>query len=54
MPHLKTRAVETMKKKRRRVIPRAKVTRNMGNTGASRRRLKKQAGIARAQISPAA
>ena len=41
------RHVETLKKKRRRAIPRAKVTRIQGNTAAVRRRLKKQAGVAR-------
>jgi hypothetical protein len=42
------RNVETQKKKRRRAIPRAKVTRVQGNTAGVRRHLKKQAGIARA------
>jgi hypothetical protein len=42
------RNVETQKKKRRRAIPRAKVTRIQGNTAGVRKRLKKQAGIARA------
>jgi hypothetical protein len=42
------RNVETQKKKRRRTIPRAKVTRIQGNTAGVRKRLKKQAGIARA------
>jgi hypothetical protein len=41
------RAVETQKKKARRAIPRAKVTRIQGNTAAVRKRLKKQAGKAR-------
>ena len=41
------RAIETQKKKARRTIPRAKVTRIQGNTAAVRRRLKKQAGKAR-------
>jgi len=41
------RNVETQKKKRRRAIPRAKVTRIQGNTSGVRKRLKKQAGIAR-------
>ncbi len=41
------RAVETQKKKARRAIPRAKVTRIQGNTPAVRKRLKKQSGIAR-------
>jgi len=42
------RNVETQKKKARRAIPRAKVTRVQGNTAGVRKRLKKQAGIARA------
>jgi hypothetical protein len=42
------RNVETQKKKRRRAIPRAKVTRVQGNTAGVRKRLKKQAGITRA------
>jgi hypothetical protein len=41
------RNVETQKKKRRRAIPRAKVTRIQGNTAGVRKRLKKQAGLAR-------
>ncbi len=41
------RNVETQKKKRRRAIPRAKVTRLQGNTGGVRRRLKKLANKAR-------
>jgi len=41
------RSVETQKKKRRRAIPRAKLTRSQGNTAGVRRRLKKQAGLAR-------
>lgn len=41
------RAVETQKKKARRAIPRAKVSRIQGNTAAVRKRLKKQAGKAR-------
>ncbi len=41
------RSVETAKKKRRRAIPRAKVTRIQGNTTAVRKRLKKLAGKAR-------
>lgn len=47
------RAVETRKKKRRRAIPRAKVTRIQGNTGAARTRLKKLAGKARAKKAKA-
>lgn len=45
------RNVETQKKKRRRAIPRAKVTRVQGNTAGVRRRLKKQAGITRAKAA---
>jgi hypothetical protein len=41
------RSVETQKKKQRRTIARAKVTRIQGNTAAVRRRLKKQAGLIR-------
>jgi hypothetical protein len=41
------RNVETQKKKKRRTIPRAKVTRIQGNTAGARRRLKKLAGKAR-------
>jgi hypothetical protein len=48
------RAVETQKKKARRVIPRAKVTRIQGNTPAVRKRLKKMAGLARAAAAKAA
>jgi hypothetical protein len=47
------RNVETQKKKKSRAIPRAKVTRVQGNTAGVRRRLKKQAGIARATKSAA-
>jgi hypothetical protein len=42
------RNIEKQKKKKRRVIPRAKVTRIQGNTLGARRRLKKMAGKARA------
>lgn len=42
------RNIETRKKKARRAIPRAKVTRIQGNTPAVRKRLKKMAGKARA------
>ena len=42
-----SRNIETLKKKRRRAIPRAKVTRVQGNTGGVRRRLKKLANKAR-------
>jgi hypothetical protein len=45
------RNIETRKKKARRVIPRAKVTRIQGNTSAVRKRLKKLAGIRRAQVA---
>lgn len=41
------RNVETRKKKARRAIPRAKVTRTQGNTAAGRKRLKKAAGLRR-------
>jgi hypothetical protein len=41
------RKVETQKKKAKRAIPRAKVTRIQGNTTAARKRLKKLAGKAR-------
>jgi hypothetical protein len=39
--------IQKQKKKARRAIPRAKVTRVQGNTAAVRRRLKKNAGKAR-------
>lgn len=42
------RKIEIQKKKARRAIPRAKVTRIQGNTAAVRKRLKKMAGKARA------
>jgi len=42
------RNIEKQKKKARRAIPRAKVTRIQGNTAGARKRLKKLAGIARA------
>ena len=42
------RKVEIQKKKARRAIPRAKVTRVQGNTASVRRRLKKLSGKARA------
>lgn len=48
------RNVETRKKKARRAIPRAKVTRIQGNTAAARKRLKKLSGIARARKAKAA
>jgi hypothetical protein len=41
------RKVEIQKKKRNRTIPRAPVTRNQGNTAGARKRLKKEAGLAR-------
>jgi hypothetical protein len=43
------RNVEKQKKKKRRAIPRAKVTRIQGNTLGARRQLKKMAGKARAK-----
>jgi len=49
-----TRNIEKQKKKKRRVIPRAKVTRIQGNTLGARRRLKKMAGKARAAKAAAA
>lgn len=45
------RHVETRKKKARRAIPRARVTRSLGNTGAGRNRLKKAAGLARVRAA---
>ncbi len=48
------RIIETRKKKARRVIPRAKVTRIQGNTAGVRKRLKKLAGKARAAKAKAA
>lgn len=48
------RNIETQKKKARRAIPRAKVTRIQGNTAAARKRLKKMSGIARAAKAKAA
>lgn len=39
------RNVETRKKKARRAIPRTAKTRNQGNTGTGRKRLKKAAGL---------
>jgi hypothetical protein len=47
------RNVEKQKKKARRAIPRAKVTRITGNTLAVRRRLKKLAGKRRAKHATA-
>lgn len=40
--------IQKQKKKARRAIPRAKVTRIQGNTAGARTRLKKMAGKARA------
>ena len=48
------RNIETRKKKARRVIPRAAVTRIQGNTAGARKRLKKLSGIARQQKAKAA
>ena len=48
------RHTETRKKKARRAIPRAKVTRVQGNTAGARNRLKKQSGIARQAKAKAA
>jgi len=45
------RKIEIQKKKRSRAIPRAKVTRIQGNTAGARKRLKKQAGIARGRAA---
>jgi hypothetical protein len=48
------RKVEIQKKKARRAIPRAAVSRNQGNTAAVRKRLKKASGKARATKAAAA
>lgn len=48
------RKVEIQKKKARRAIPRAAVSRNQGNTAAVRKRLKKASGKARASKAAAA
>ncbi|MCB1519183.1 MAG: hypothetical protein KDJ37_01255 [Hyphomicrobiaceae bacterium] len=48
------RQVETRKKKARRAIPRAKVTRNQGNTAGARKRLKKVAAKAQEARAKAA
>ncbi|MBX9684553.1 MAG: hypothetical protein K2X41_12270 [Hyphomicrobium sp.] len=48
MPKTSLKNIQKQKKKARRTIPRAKVTRNQGSTIAVRTRLKKQAGKARA------
>ena len=47
------RNIEKQKKKKRRVIPRAKVTRIQGNTLRARQRLKKLAGKARTRKAAA-
>jgi len=47
------RAIETQKKKARRAIPRAKLTRSQGNTAAARKRAKKQSGLNRAAAAKA-
>ena len=48
MPKTSAKNVQKQKKKARRTIPRAPVTRIQGNTAAVRRRLKKLSGKARA------
>lgn len=48
------RNIEKQKKKNRRAIPRAKVSRIQGNTLGARQRLKKLAGKARARKAAAA
>ncbi|MBO0766348.1 MAG: hypothetical protein J2P50_17405 [Hyphomicrobiaceae bacterium] len=48
------RNIEKQKKKKRRAMPRAKVSRIQGNTLAARQRLKKLAGRARAKKAAAA
>ena len=48
------RNIEKQKKKKRRVIPRSKLTRIQGNTLGARLRLKKMAGKARAAKAAAA
>ena len=53
MAALHHRKVETKKKKARRAVPRAKVTRIQGNTAAARKRLKKFSGLARADKAKA-
>lgn len=45
------RKVEIQKKKRRRAIPRAKVTRIKGATSGARTRLKKAAGLRRGKTA---
>lgn len=44
-------SIERAKKKRRRAIPRAKVTSSLGNTGAGRTRAKKAAGLRRGRAT---
>lgn len=48
------RNVETRKKKARRAIPRAKITRTQGNTAGGRTRLKKLAGLRRGAAAASA
>ena len=47
MPKTSLKNIQVQKKKAKRVIPRAKVTRIQGNTAAVRKRLKRLAGKAR-------
>ncbi len=54
MSNRTARHVETRKKKARRAIPRAKLTRSQGNTAGGRTRLKKAAGLARVRAAVAA
>ena len=54
MPKTSLKNVQKQKKKARRAIPRAKVTRIQGNTAAVRKRLKKMSGIARSAKAKAA
>lgn len=44
-------SIERAKKKRRRAIPRAKVTSSLGNTSAGRTRAKKNAGLRRGRAA---
>jgi len=53
MPVRSERNIEKQKKKKRRALPRAKVSRIQGNTLGARRRLKKMAGKARARKAAA-
>ncbi|HWE18800.1 MAG TPA: hypothetical protein VG758_16705 [Hyphomicrobiaceae bacterium] len=48
------RNIEKQKKKKRRALPRAKLSRIQGNTLGARQRLKKMAGKARAKKAAAA